>query len=124
MAAPGLFKLSVFLSLLSNLNLGLWPDNAQKSFGVFPPTCNRIECPSFDTVEVGNGFEIRKYNSTVWMSTSPIQDISLVGATRTGFIKLVHCHSPLSFLFFLLSYFFVVHTFNLGLDFCLNFQDS
>ncbi|KAF3442286.1 hypothetical protein FNV43_RR16202 [Rhamnella rubrinervis] len=88
MAVPSMFKLSLLLSLLSNLNGGLWPDTTHKSFEVFPPTCNRIECPSFDTVHAGNGFEIRRYNSTVWMSTSPIQDISLVQATRTGFLQL------------------------------------
>uniref|UniRef100_A0A1D1YMI0 Heme-binding protein 2 n=1 Tax=Anthurium amnicola TaxID=1678845 RepID=A0A1D1YMI0_9ARAE len=50
------------------------------------PTCGRIECPDFDVVEEGNGYEIRRYNSTAWMSTAtPIDDISLVEATRKGF---------------------------------------
>lgn len=56
---------------------------------VFPPTCERIECPSYKVVGVGNGFEIRQYPSTEWMSTSPIDDISFVGATRTGFLQWV-----------------------------------
>ncbi|CAN6553918.1 hypothetical protein C1H46_027073 [Malus baccata] len=87
MASFSMFKLSFFLSLLSNLNLGLWPQT-QNSLIIFPPSCNSIECPIFDTVEVGNGYEVRRYNSTEWMSTSPIQDISLVEATRTGFLQL------------------------------------
>ncbi|KAJ4796950.1 Heme-binding protein 2 [Rhynchospora pubera] len=53
-----------------------------------PPTCKRIECPSYDVVDQGNGFEIRRYNSTEWMSTAPIEDISFVEATRTGFLQL------------------------------------
>lgn len=88
MAAWNILKLSALVSLLSNLNyMGVWPDNTPKSYGVFPPTCNRIECPTFETIHVGNGFEIRRYNSTLWISTSPIHDISLKQATRTGFLK-------------------------------------
>ncbi|XVF79277.1 hypothetical protein PTKIN_Ptkin14bG0208700 [Pterospermum kingtungense] len=86
MAAFNTLKLSLLLSLLSNI--GLLPETNKNSVGVFPPTCNRIECPSFDVVHVGNGYEIRRYNSSVWMSTSSIQDISLVEATRTGFLRL------------------------------------
>ncbi|KAK4256016.1 hypothetical protein QN277_008937 [Acacia crassicarpa] len=58
------------------------------SFAKDPPTCKRIECPSYDVIHVGDGYEIRRYNSTVWASTSPIQDISLYRATRTGFLRL------------------------------------
>ncbi|KAK9266477.1 hypothetical protein L1049_021389 [Liquidambar formosana] len=88
MAVFNLFKLSALLmGLLSNSNLGLWSVPG-KSVGKTPPSCSRIECPSYDVVHVGNGYEIRRYNSTVWMSTSPIQDISLVEATRTGFLQL------------------------------------
>lgn len=87
MAASSMFKLSFFLSLLSHLNLGLWPQT-HSSLAIFPPSCNSIECPSFDTIEVGNGYEVRRYNSSEWISTSPIQDISLVEATRTGFLQL------------------------------------
>ncbi|XP_040990662.1 heme-binding protein 2-like [Juglans microcarpa x Juglans regia] len=90
MAAFSIFKLSLLLSLLSNSHhLGLWSGASNReSVGISPPSCSRIECPSYDVVHVGNGFEIRRYNSTVWMSTSPIQDISLVEATRTGFLQL------------------------------------
>ncbi|KAH7682276.1 SOUL hem-binding protein [Dioscorea alata] len=55
---------------------------------VFPPTCERIECAEFVVIGEGNGYEIRRYDSAVWMSTSPIDDISLVNATRTGFFQL------------------------------------
>ncbi|KAL8142251.1 hypothetical protein V2J09_015283 [Rumex salicifolius] len=53
-----------------------------------PPSCKSIECPNYSLVEESKGFEIRRYNSTVWMSTSTIQDISFTGATRTGFLQL------------------------------------
>ncbi|KAA3467837.1 heme-binding protein 2 [Gossypium australe] len=86
MAAFIPFKLSLLLSLLSNI--GFLPETSKNNVGIFPPTCNRIECPSFDLIEVGNGYEIRRYNSTIWVTASPIQDISLVEATRTGFLQL------------------------------------
>ncbi|GMN57835.1 hypothetical protein TIFTF001_026929 [Ficus carica] len=87
-AYSNILKLSFLASLLS----GLWPVEETRrhdtNLAVFPPTCNRIECPVFESVHVGNGYEIRRYNSTMWASTSPIQDISLVEATRTGFLQL------------------------------------
>ncbi|XP_051114964.1 uncharacterized protein LOC127240363 [Andrographis paniculata] len=83
MAASGLFKLSFLMSLLP-----VWPRNTPAPLAVFPPTCNRIECPSYDVVGKGHGFEIRRYNSSMWMSTEPIDDISFVSATRTGFLQL------------------------------------
>ncbi|KAH1120649.1 hypothetical protein J1N35_003809 [Gossypium stocksii] len=86
MAAFIPFKLSLFLSLLSNI--GFLPETSKNNAGIFPPSCNRIECPSFDLIEVGIGYEIRRYNSTIWVTTSSIQDISLVEATRTGFLQL------------------------------------
>uniref|UniRef100_A0A5B7CCI3 Putative heme-binding protein 2-like n=1 Tax=Davidia involucrata TaxID=16924 RepID=A0A5B7CCI3_DAVIN len=87
------FKLSlVLMSLLSDSKWGLWSSSEtsknENGVGIYPPSCSRIECPSYDLIHVGNGYEIRRYNSTVWMSTSPIQDISLVEATRTGFLQL------------------------------------
>ncbi|CAH2056822.1 unnamed protein product [Thlaspi arvense] len=87
MAGPlQLLKLSFLLSLVSNWN---WHGSQSGGkAGIFPPTCSRIECPGYDVVEDGNGYEIRRYNTTVWMSTSPIQDISLVEATRNGFLQL------------------------------------
>ncbi|KAL3821327.1 hypothetical protein ACJIZ3_007232 [Penstemon smallii] len=88
-----LVNLSFLLNLLSSSsNLSLWPGNNHNHngvhVGVFPPTCNRIECPSYDLIHTGNDFEIRRYNSSVWISTQPIIDTSFVAATRTGFRKL------------------------------------
>ncbi|KAG8364785.1 hypothetical protein BUALT_Bualt18G0034900 [Buddleja alternifolia] len=79
------FKLSFLVSLLSNYSniQSIW-NNVE----VFPPTCNRIECPTYDLLHTGKGFEIRRYNSSVWISTQPIHDTSLVAATRTGFRQL------------------------------------
>ena len=73
-------KLSLFLTLISVSLSGIL------SYDI-PPTCKRIECPNYDVIEAGNGYEIRRYNSSVWISNSPIQDISLVEATRTGFLR-------------------------------------
>lgn len=80
MAATNTFNLSLFLTFLS---VSLFSFCVAKT----PPTCNRIECPSYDVLQEGNGFEIRRYNSPVWISNSVIQDISLVEATRTGFLR-------------------------------------
>lgn len=84
MGVYNLFKLSVLVNLLSGWELGLFPAREH----VVPATCGRIECPSYDVIHVGDEYEIRRYNSSMWSSTSPIQDISLVEATRTGFLQL------------------------------------
>jgi hypothetical protein len=52
-----------------------------------PPTCERIECPAYEVLDSANGFEIRRYTDAMWVSTSPIDDISFVAATRTGFLQ-------------------------------------
>ncbi|KAJ7948858.1 heme-binding protein 2 [Quillaja saponaria] len=78
-----MFKFSLLLSFFSVSLLGVL-----SVAGAIQPTCKRIECPSFDVIHVGNGYEIRRYNSTVWISTSPIQDISLRESTRIGFLRL------------------------------------
>ncbi|XP_062190079.1 uncharacterized protein LOC133893127 [Phragmites australis] len=53
-----------------------------------PPSCERIECPAYEVVDSANGFEIRRYTDAMWVSTAPIEDISFVAATRTGFLQL------------------------------------
>ncbi|KAG8045639.1 hypothetical protein GUJ93_ZPchr0008g13338 [Zizania palustris] len=53
-----------------------------------PPTCERIECPAYEVVDGANGFEIRRYSDAMWVSTAPIEDISFVAATGTGFLQL------------------------------------
>ncbi|KAG8045660.1 hypothetical protein GUJ93_ZPchr0008g12267 [Zizania palustris] len=53
-----------------------------------PPTCERIECPAYEVLDGANGFEIRRYSDAMWVSTAPIEDISFVAATRTGFLQL------------------------------------
>ncbi|XP_059661368.1 uncharacterized protein LOC132307579 [Cornus florida] len=88
MAASNLFKLSFLLSLLSNSELGFWPETSKNVLTSSPPSCSRIECPGYDVIHAGDGYEIRRYNSPVWMTTSSIQDISFVDATRTGFFQL------------------------------------
>ncbi|CAA7056673.1 unnamed protein product [Microthlaspi erraticum] len=94
MAVAGLsfFKLSFLLSLLSGgsnvLDPIFRPVSESGLVGKFPPSCSRIECPKYEVVHAGNGYEIRRYDATVWISTEPIQDISLVDATRTAFFQL------------------------------------
>ncbi|XP_073037802.1 uncharacterized protein [Primulina eburnea] len=85
MAVLDIFKLSFLLSLFSTSNLSSGPGG---NVGVFPPTCNRIECPSYDVIDTGDAFEIRRYNSSMWISTQRVDDISFVNATRVGFLQL------------------------------------
>ncbi|KAK1414369.1 hypothetical protein QVD17_30113 [Tagetes erecta] len=84
MAVFNLLKLSMLLTLLSDVKLTSWPMQKQ----TVPDTCNRIECPTYDVVYSGYGYEIRAYNSSMWSTTSSIDDISFVSATRTGFLQL------------------------------------
>ncbi|XP_057796080.1 uncharacterized protein LOC131012186 [Salvia miltiorrhiza] len=89
MAFLDILKLSFLLNFLSSSNLVLSPEKNAGGVSVFPPTCSRIECPSYDLIHAGNGFEIRRYNSSMWASTQPIDDdISFVSATRRGFLQL------------------------------------
>lgn len=88
LAGLSFLKLSFLLSLLSGGSDLLVPISEPGLVGKFPPTCNRIECPNYEVVHAGNGYEIRRYDTTVWISTEPIQDISLKDATRTAFFQL------------------------------------
>ncbi|XP_047162865.1 uncharacterized protein LOC124832650 [Vigna umbellata] len=81
MASTSKFQFSVLISLL--LVLFFWSVE-----GKLPQSCKKYECPTYNVVEAGNGYEIRKYDSPVWISTPPIQNKSFVGATRNGFIRL------------------------------------
>ncbi|XP_057812273.1 uncharacterized protein LOC131026425 [Salvia miltiorrhiza] len=62
--------------------------SADGGVGEFPASCESIECPSYDVIGSGNGFEIRRYNSSMWISTQPIDDISLVHAGNIAFFQL------------------------------------
>ncbi|GER53926.1 SOUL heme-binding family protein [Striga asiatica] len=90
MAALDLFKLSFLISALFSGSdpAGSPPGNNAAGVRVFPPTCSRIECPSYDIVHAGDGFEIRRYDSSMWVSTQPIEDVSLVNAGSIGFLQL------------------------------------
>lgn len=87
LAGLSFLKISFLLSLLSGVSDFLNPISEPGHVGKFPPSCNRIECPNYELVHAGNGYEIRRYDTTVWISTEPIQDISLVDATRTAFFQ-------------------------------------
>ncbi|KAF8095314.1 hypothetical protein N665_0337s0022 [Sinapis alba] len=58
------------------------------SMGMRPGTCDHYECPTYESVDVGYGYEIRVYKSAVWMSTGPIPAPSMTQATTTGFQRL------------------------------------
>lgn len=59
------------------------------TIGEVPPSCESLECPAYESIHNGKGYEIRRYNHTVWMSTvPPIKNISFVEGTRTGFLSL------------------------------------
>lgn len=51
------------------------------------PPCNHIECPNYDVIVSGNGYEIRRYNTIVLVSTSPITDKGVTEATTNSFFK-------------------------------------
>ncbi|KAK4355322.1 hypothetical protein RND71_024293 [Anisodus tanguticus] len=81
-----LVKLCFFLVIISKLCNGYSTNEVKLNF--YPPSCERIECPKYELIESGKDYEIRSYNSAMWMSTAPIDDISLYSATRTGFLRL------------------------------------
>lgn len=79
MDATNIMNLSLFLTILSVSLFGVLSE--------IPSSCKHLECPGYNVIHVGNDFEIRCYNSTVWISTSPIDSASLVDATRVGFMR-------------------------------------
>ncbi|WVZ09540.1 hypothetical protein V8G54_014070 [Vigna mungo] len=58
--------------------------------GKIPESCKKNECPTYDVTEMGKDYEIRSYNSPVWISTSPFQNNSLVDATLYGLARLIN----------------------------------
>ncbi|GMH05546.1 hypothetical protein Nepgr_007386 [Nepenthes gracilis] len=88
MAAFSFLKLSLLFNFFSNAHPNLWTDERSSGVAKIPAPCSRIECPIYDVIHMGNGYEIRRYNTSLWMSTSTLQDISFVEGTRTGFMQL------------------------------------
>ncbi|XP_020231155.1 heme-binding protein 2 [Cajanus cajan] len=80
MASTYTFRFSVLLSLLLVSLLGVKAE--------VPQACSNYECPTYDVIEVKKDYEIRRYNSTVWISSDPIEDTSVVEATKTGVKRL------------------------------------
>ncbi|MCD9643865.1 hypothetical protein HAX54_031717 [Datura stramonium] len=78
-----MMKLCLFLVIVSKLCNGY-----STKLDFYPPSCQRIECPNYELIQSGKDYEIRLYNSPMWTSTAPIDDISLYSATRTGFFRL------------------------------------
>ncbi|XP_010416826.1 PREDICTED: heme-binding protein 2 [Camelina sativa] len=87
-AALSIFKLSFLLSLLSGGSDFIDSRSQPGQVGTIPPSCIRVECPSYELVYAGNGYEIHRYNATVWISTEPIQGSSLNEASGTGWNEL------------------------------------
>lgn len=113
-------RLSFFLILVSKLSNGHWTNNLKLDF--YPPTCNRIECPNYDLIQSGKDYEIRRYNSSMWMSTAPIDDINLYSATRTGFLRLILYSLFLPLVPFYISYLYLLFFFFQFLSICCIFD--
>ncbi|KAL9266904.1 Inactive lipoate--protein ligase 2-like protein [Drosera capensis] len=47
-----------------------------------------LEHPNYELIHKPNGYEIRRYVSSVWMTTLPIQNISFTDASDNGFSQL------------------------------------
>ncbi|XP_055824797.1 uncharacterized protein LOC129893310 [Solanum dulcamara] len=77
-------KLCLILFLVSKLCNGY-----STKLDFYPPPCQSKECPNYELIESGKDYEIRRYNSLMWMSTAPIDDISFYSASTTGFLRLV-----------------------------------
>uniref|UniRef100_A0A0D6QVY1 Heme-binding protein 2 n=1 Tax=Araucaria cunninghamii TaxID=56994 RepID=A0A0D6QVY1_ARACU len=85
--AAALYIISLLFIQASSSARVIWSDEKPRPKEV-APSCNSIECPVYEVIDQGKEYEIRRYNNTVWMSTSPIQNISFVAATRNGFLRL------------------------------------
>ena len=68
--------------------------------GDAPWFCHGIDCPRFEALGTGDGFEIRKYPSAKWASTE-VTGLSLDKGLSTGFMRLFNYISvrenPLTF---------------------------
>lgn len=57
--------------------------------GEVAPSYESMECEDYESIHTYKEYEIRRYNYTFWMSTiPPINNISFVDATGTGFLSL------------------------------------
>ena len=83
-----ILNLSFFLGLVVVVSCSQAPAPWNPSLGMRPGTCDHYECPTYKLVEAGYGYEIRMYDSAVWMSTHPIPDPSITQGTKTGFQRL------------------------------------
>ncbi|KAL8135552.1 hypothetical protein AgCh_010261 [Apium graveolens] len=54
-----------------------------------PPSCNNVECPTYNLIDSGPGgaYEIRKYTDIVFITTSPIRGEGFLQATHSGSIS-------------------------------------
>ncbi|XP_004511094.2 uncharacterized protein [Cicer arietinum] len=75
-------KISLFLSVLTVSILGIYSEVN------IPAPCKRIECPIYDVIENGKDYQIRRYNSSVWISNPPIRQFSIVTANAIGVTRL------------------------------------
>ncbi|CAH2067817.1 unnamed protein product [Thlaspi arvense] len=77
-----ILKLSLCLSLVVVVSC------AESTMEMHLGVCDQYECPTYKLVEAGNGYQIRVYNSAVWMATAPIPASSMTQASTTGFQRL------------------------------------
>ncbi|CAI5493345.1 unnamed protein product [Closterium sp. Naga37s-1] len=51
-------------------------------------SCKNIECPAYQLVHEESDFQIRRYRSSVWAETDPINEVSFKKAVYAGFHRL------------------------------------
>ncbi|KAG2254752.1 hypothetical protein Bca52824_084888 [Brassica carinata] len=78
-----ILKMSFFLGLVVVVSCSQAFAPWNPSMRMRPGTCDHYECPTYKLVQAGHGYEIRMYNSAVWMSTDPITAPSMTQGTKT-----------------------------------------
>ncbi|GAB4846694.1 hypothetical protein Ancab_025700 [Ancistrocladus abbreviatus] len=80
--------LSLLIAILCTQGSGV-----SRHFQLAPPACTQLECLKYDVIHSGNGLEIRRFQYSVCMSTSPIEDILFSLATQSKLQEAVQLHS-------------------------------
>ncbi|KAK4763627.1 hypothetical protein SAY87_013065 [Trapa incisa] len=87
MMGSGRRALGLLLAFSLAVALGLGSSAATPVYRI-PDNCKRLECPSYTVVHSQADFEIRRYQSVLWMSTPPLNSTSYTDATGRGFSML------------------------------------
>ncbi|KAK4785697.1 hypothetical protein SAY86_002386 [Trapa natans] len=79
--------LGLLLALSIAVALGFGSAATATVYGI-PDNCKRLECPSYTVVHSQADFEIRKYQTALWMSGPPLKSTSYTDASNRGFFTL------------------------------------